>query len=76
MCDELLEMGGDPRYSKFVKMRRYYGCRVDPKTESDSNGFAVTRFLSETAPGLPEWSEFIEIHDRMTNAHDVSAILL
>jgi len=36
----------------------------------------VTRFLSETAPGLPEWSEFVEIHDRMTNAHDVSAILL
>lgn len=76
MCDELLEMGGDPQYSKFVKMRGYYGCRVDPKTQSNSDGIAVTRFLSETAPALPEWSEFIQTHDRMTNAFDLSAILL
>jgi hypothetical protein len=68
MFDELDAMGGDPLYSKYARMRKYYACRIEPKSRPAPAHFSIARLLNETGPCLPEWRKFIEMHDQATNA--------
>lgn len=76
MFDELDVMGGDILYSRFGKKRGYYSSRLQPKNPPAPENYAVTRFLSETGPALPQWQQLIEYHDFVTNAHSPDAILV
>ena len=76
MFDELIGMGGDERYSKFGKNRRYFASRIEPKNFPTPENYAVARFVSESFQALPEWKELIEYHDAMTNAHSQDSILV
>jgi hypothetical protein len=68
MFDELDQLGGDPLYSKYARQRRYYACRVDPKTNPAPDPWSVCRLVEQVGEPLPEWREFIEFHDAQTNA--------
>jgi hypothetical protein len=76
MFDELDAMGGDPLYSKYARMRRYYACRIEPKFPPAPTNFSITRLVAETGPCLPEWREFIKIHDEATNALATHTVLV
>jgi hypothetical protein len=76
MFDELDSLGGDPLYSKYARVRRYYACRVEPKFAPVPENFSVTRLLEETGPCLPEWRKFIETHDEITNALAPDTVLV
>jgi len=71
MCDDLVSMGGDPQYSRFVKMRNYYACRVSPKSLTPKEGDSVARLVLETSPGLSEWDRFIQYHDGLVGAQNL-----
>lgn len=74
--DEVDAMGGDPLYSRFARQRKYFAMRLEPKELPVPEPHAVTRFIEQTAPPLPEWQKLIDFHDQITNAHDPNAILV
>jgi len=76
MFDELVAMGGDRLYSKLGRTRRYFTARVEPKELPAPNHYAIVRLLVETAPARPEWKDYIEYHDQLTNAHSPDAELV
>jgi hypothetical protein len=76
MFDELDAMGGDPSYSKYARIRKYYACRIEPKTQNPPPNFSVARLIDVTGPSLPEWERFIEMHDQACNALDMSSVLV
>ena len=76
MFEELDAMGGDKLYSKLARTRRYFASRVEPKNLPAPDNYSVTRFLEETGPARPEWKDFIEYHDQLTNAYSLDSILV
>ena len=76
MFDELVALGGDKMYSKYGKMRKYYACRIEPKFPPVPTNFSIARLVAETGPCLPEWREFVKIHDEATNALATHTVLV
>lgn len=76
MFDELDDLGGDPLYSKYARVRRYYACRVEPKFLPVPENFSVTRLIGKTGSCLQEWERFIETHDELTNALSTDTVLV
>lgn len=74
--EELVSYGGDPTYARICRARGYYACRVDPKTPTFGEDYAVTRLLGQTGEARPEWAKFIEHHDDITNALATHATLV
>lgn len=74
--DEFDSMGGDPVYSEYARLRKYFAMRIDPKVIPAPYPSAVARFVGETGEPRPEWMKLISMHDRLVNAHDPTAILV
>jgi hypothetical protein len=49
--------------------------RIDPKYPDRRPNFSVTQFVMEQGHSLPEWEEIINLHDRLTNAHEKFSVL-
>jgi hypothetical protein len=75
MLDEMVARGADPVYAKYCRLKRYYAMRIDPKYPDRRPNFSVTQFVMEQGHSLPEWEEIINLHDRLTNAHEKFSVL-
>lgn len=73
--------GADLDYIKVLGKSKYYTARLTPKIDKlcadvfVGGDVGVVSFLSEKGKRLPEWSAFIDIHDKMTNANNAKRLV-
>lgn len=66
--------GADRDYVRGLAKAKYYTARLTPKTEKRcedavvGGDIGVAALVGESGKRLPEWSSFIELHDKITNA--------
>jgi hypothetical protein len=76
MFDELDSLGGDPLYSKYARMRRYFAVRIEPKCVPPTDNYAIAKLVAEQGDTHPGWMRFIDIHDQLCNSNDPDAVLV
>lgn len=76
MFDELDALGGDPLYSKYARMRKYFAMRIEPKVVPTPFPGSIAKLVEAQGTPHPEWERLIEIHDQLVNAHDPNSVLV